>query len=82
MKMTMPMEPVTLPVRFTERMGRLLGEEYSAFAESLAGERIRGLRLNTLKEGQQGLEELCKTCFLLTPVPWCQIRRASCRERV
>lgn len=72
MKMTMPMEPVTLPVRFTERMGRLLGEEYSAFAESLAGERIRGLRLNTLKEGQQGLEELCKTCFLLTPVPWCQ----------
>lgn len=72
MNRTMPMVPDGLPARFTERMGRLLGEEYPSFAESLGGEQIRGLRLNTLKAGQQVLEELCGTYFSLTPVPWCR----------
>ena len=40
---------IPLPQAFSERMERLLGDEYPAFIESYEREKTSGLRLNPLK---------------------------------
>lgn len=58
-----------LPVAFTDKMEKLLGEaEYKELIEALSGERQYGLRINTLKAGVK--EFLKVSPFNLEPVPW------------
>ncbi|MEW6092774.1 MAG: RsmF rRNA methyltransferase first C-terminal domain-containing protein, partial [Chloroflexota bacterium] len=60
---------VPLPLMFLERMSRLLGEEYPAFAAALEGEPVSGLRVNTLKLSADEFQAL--TPFPLGErVPW------------
>ena len=59
---------VNLPVEFTERMKRQLGEEYEQFLSCYEAEEYAGLRVNT---GKITVEEfLALTPFELIPVPW------------
>ena len=53
-----------LPEAFLERMQRQLGEEYSAFLESLDRPRAVALRFNPLKGEAPSLP------FVGDPVPW------------
>lgn len=57
-----------LPERFLDRMKKMLGEEYPAFLESLAGESYRALRVNTRKTETDAF--LKKNPFTLEKVPW------------
>lgn len=57
-----------LPQAFTERMQKLLGEEYPSFLTSYEETKSQALRLNPLKgEGRRFLE---LSPFSLSPVPW------------
>jgi len=58
-----------LPLEFTDKMNRLLGEkEFDLFIESFNKPRYYGLRVNTLKIS---VEDFLKTSpFVLEPVPW------------
>ncbi|HID85354.1 MAG TPA: rRNA methyltransferase, partial [Anaerolineales bacterium] len=58
-----------IPALFLDRMARLLGDEYLAFREALAGHPHVGLRANTLKIAPQELA--ARLPFRLEPVPWC-----------
>lgn len=58
-----------LPTAFCARMQTLLGEEYPAFADSLAAERSLGLRVNPLRTAPGDFA--ARGLFPLTPVPWC-----------
>ncbi len=55
-----------LPEAFTERMQKLLGEEYPAFLESYEQTRRYGLRVNSLKISPEQFEK--QSDFHLTPV--------------
>lgn len=57
-----------LPQEFKERMRRLLGEEYQAFADSYGRERYQALRLNPLKTDRNTFLDKCS--FSLQKVPW------------
>ncbi|MDO5345519.1 MAG: RsmB/NOP family class I SAM-dependent RNA methyltransferase [Lachnospiraceae bacterium] len=57
-----------LPVEFTERMRRILGEEYGAFEKSYEEVRKYGLRVNTKKISPEEFERIAP--FHLTPIPW------------
>jgi len=63
-----------LPEAFQKRMQSQLGAEYVSFAESLAGERHRALRVNPLKGGKGPSEARARFLALspwqLEPVPW------------
>ena len=63
-KMSLP----HLPVEFTERMRRILGEEYGAFEKSYEEVRKYGLRVNTKKISPEEFERIAP--FHLTPIPW------------
>ena len=55
-----------IPEAFTQRMKKLLGEDYDAFAQSYERPRAAALRLNPLKTDElPGLPQ-----FGLKPVPW------------
>ncbi len=59
-----------IPALFRERMSRLLGEEYPAFAESLNAAPKSGLRVNTLKMTPEQFREIAP--FPVgDSVPWC-----------
>lgn len=58
-----------LPIKFLERMEKMLGAEYEEFLASYEKERVYGLRINTLK--MQVEEALTKLPFHLEPVSWC-----------
>ena len=58
-----------VPPLFLERMACLLGDEYPAFREALAGRPYVGLRANTLKIAPHDLA--ARLPFGLEPVPWC-----------
>jgi NOL1/NOP2/sun family putative RNA methylase len=45
----MPATPIPVPEEFLQRMSRLLGDEYPAFAAAMAEEPRQGVRVNTLK---------------------------------
>ena len=57
-----------LPVEFTERMRRILGEEYGAFEKSYEEVRKYGLRVNTKKISPEEFERIAP--FHLSPIPW------------
>lgn len=59
-----------LPMKYTEKMIELLGEDYSKYLESFQESRYFGLRVNTLKAKGESLQS--KQIFSLTPVPWCE----------
>jgi NOL1/NOP2/sun family putative RNA methylase len=62
--------PPPIPVLFLERMSRLLGDEYPAFAESLNAAPKSGLRVNTLKLTAEQFKKIAP--FPLgDKVPWC-----------
>ncbi|WMI80633.1 RsmF rRNA methyltransferase first C-terminal domain-containing protein [Anaerotignum sp. MB30-C6] len=58
-----------LPVKFTEKMKELLGEDYAKYLDSFEESRHYGLRVNMLKETAQHLQT--RNAFTLAPVPWC-----------
>jgi len=58
-----------LPVEFTEKMKKLLGEsEYEEFVNALKGQRQYGLRVNRLKINVEEFEKISP--FQLEPIPW------------
>ena len=57
-----------LPVEFTNRMRRILGEEYGAFEKSYEEVRKYGLRVNTKKISPEEFERISP--FHLTKIPW------------
>ena len=59
-----------IPPLFLERMSRLLGDEYPAFAESLNAAPKSGLRVNTLKLTAERFKEIAPFS-LGENVPWC-----------
>lgn len=58
-----------LPIQYTEKMQKLLGEEYPEYLESFEDSRNFGLRVNLLKLTPEAFCD--KSAFPLTPVPWC-----------
>ncbi len=57
-----------LPVKFTDKMKRLLGDEYEDYIRCYEETRLYGLRVNTKKIS---VEEFVKICpFEITPIPW------------
>jgi NOL1/NOP2/sun family putative RNA methylase len=59
-----------IPALFLERMSRLLGDEYPAFAEALNAAPKSGLRVNTLKLSPEQFRELAPFA-LGERIPWC-----------
>jgi len=59
-----------LPALFLERMSRLLGDEYAAFAAALEQSPVSGLRVNTLKLSAQQFQTISPFA-LGDAVPWC-----------
>ena len=59
-----------LPIQYTEKMQRLLGEEYPEYLASFEESRYFGLRVNTLKLSMEDFQK--KALFSLSPVPWCK----------
>lgn len=59
-------DPISAPPDFLDKMQRLLGEEYAAFAASLAAPERVGLRVNTLKISAADFSKLSP--FALAPV--------------
>lgn len=57
-----------LPECFEERMKRLLGEEYPAFAAGYDRERVYGLRINTSKISPEDFEKIAP--FPIKRIPW------------
>lgn len=57
-----------LPGAFDERMKKMLGKEYEAFAASYEKPLHPGLRINVLKKGWESLEK--EPLFGMKPVPW------------
>ncbi len=60
-----------LPEAFLNRMKKLLGEEYQAFAESYERERTQGLRVNGLKGEPNAFYQKNRDRFGLERIPWC-----------
>lgn len=61
---------VQLPHMFTERMKRLLGEQFESFMQSYEQSPHAGLRVNTLKISMEQFKEIAP--FDLRPIPWCE----------
>ena len=62
---------VILPHDFTERMQKLLQDEYPDFLASYEKERLYGLRFNPLKAANKIIDNfLSQMPFKLEPVPW------------
>jgi len=59
-----------LPLLFLERMQRLLGDEYDAFAAALEQSPVSGLRVNTLKLSPTQFQAISPFA-LGDAVPWC-----------
>ena len=57
-----------LPQAFTERMKKMLGEEYSLFLKSYEENKNQSLRFNPLKGERESF--LLEMPFQLSPVPW------------
>jgi 16S rRNA C967 or C1407 C5-methylase (RsmB/RsmF family)/NOL1/NOP2/fmu family ribosome biogenesis protein len=66
----MPASAVPIPPLFLERMSRLLGEEYPAFAAALAEPPVHGLRVNTHKISVEQFRRI-SPFPLGEGVPWC-----------
>ncbi|KAF0108303.1 MAG: Fmu (Sun) domain-containing protein [Anaerolineaceae bacterium] len=62
--------PVPIPPLFLDRMSRLLGGEFPAFAAALEGEPVGGLRVNTLKLSAADFGKI-SPFPLGDAIPWC-----------
>ncbi len=61
---------MNLPLEYTEKMKRLLGDEYELYIESFSQPRLYGLRANSLKISPEKLKN--SVDWELLPVPWCK----------
>lgn len=61
---------MNLPIEYTEKMKKLLGNEFEAYMESFNDKRLYGLRANTLKISPEELERVVD--WELKKVPWCK----------
>ncbi len=61
---------MNLPQEYTDKMKRLLGDEYGAYMESFKEPRLYGLRANTLKITAEELRN--KLDWQLEGIPWCK----------
>lgn len=61
---------MVLPQAFTEKMKTLLGDAYTAYLDSYALPKYKGIRINTLKVSLDEWEKI-KPFEDLKPVPWC-----------
>lgn len=59
-----------LPIEYTVKMQKLLGEEYPKYLDSFEESRYFGLRVNSMKMTSEEFAK--KNIFSLTPVPWCK----------
>ena len=57
-----------LPVKYTDAMKSLLGDEYDDYIKSFGEPRLYGLRVNTAKISVEDFLKICP--FDITPVPW------------
>lgn len=57
-----------LPIRFTEKMRTLLGDEYDDYIRCYDETRLYGLRVNTNKISVEDFVAICP--FEITPIPW------------
>ena len=57
-----------LPMRFTEKMRTLLGDEYDDYIRCYDETRLYGLRVNTNKISVEDFVAICP--FEITPIPW------------
>lgn len=58
-----------LPLKYTEKMKMLLGEEFESYLRSFDGSRFYGLRVNTLKISPESFESM--GIFKTKRVKWC-----------
>ena len=61
---------MNLPKEYTEKMKKLLGNEYDSYIESFSQPRYYGLRANTLKVTPDELTSMVD--WKLEQVPWCK----------
>ncbi|MGN1319031.1 MAG: RsmF rRNA methyltransferase first C-terminal domain-containing protein [Lachnospirales bacterium] len=61
---------MNLPQEYTEKMKKLLGEEFDKYIESFNEARLYGLRANTLKVSPDDLKKMVG--WKLESVPWCK----------
>lgn len=62
---------MTFPVDFTERMKKMLGDEFSDFEKSFSEDiTYRGIRINTLKE--ESKEKVLAKTEKYESIPWCE----------
>lgn len=59
-----------LPRKFTDKMEKLLGDEYDKFMSSYAAPRVYGLRINRLKLDVEHWKELSPISKGARPIPW------------
>ena len=59
---------MTLPKKYQQAMQDLLGEEYSAYIESMQQRSQTAIRINTAKISLEQWAEICP--FKTKPVPW------------
>ncbi len=59
---------MNLPVKFEDRMRRLLGEEYKEYLASYSKPHFGGIRVNTLKISPEEFEKICP--FSIKKIPW------------
>ena len=59
-----------IPEKFSERMKKLLGEEYSAFESTLSEDSVRGVRVNTAKISVDDYKSA--TELMLSPIPYAE----------
>lgn len=61
-----------LPRLFTEKMEKLLGDEYDNFMSSYEAPRVYGLRINRLKVSVEAWKQLSEMSPDVRPIPWTQ----------
>lgn len=59
---------MNLPIKFEDRMRRLLGEEYEEYLRCYSKPHFGGIRVNTLKLTPEEFERLCP--FSIKRIPW------------
>ena len=63
-----------LPVKFTERMKKLLGEDYGTFLSALDEDAVKALRIASFKaDAPDNIDELCKICGVGPKVASCAL---------
>lgn len=59
---------MNLPVAFTDKMKKLLGNEFEDYIKCYEEKRLYGLRVNTKKISVEEFKKICP--FEITPIPW------------